>query len=293
MIRFFQIRTMLLSILMIVPTIMAAGAGPREITGEATYYDDGSLSRIECMKRAAEQARIDALAKAFGTIISQDIVQADRVSSGRETNEFLSLSTTEVKGEWLGDVEEPQYEFSRDANENLIVTCRVRGNAREISNQGVPFEALVLRNGEKEVHASTSFRDGDEMRVLFNGAADGYVCVFLQDETGTVYGLLPYPRDAKSEVKVKKDRKYVFFKGGDKEFGPSEELIMTAGDEPEFNRLFVVFSPNAFTRPVMSANGSGLPSVSAKEFTKWLLRVRRNDQRMGVKAVNIRIDPKS
>ena len=272
---------------------MAAAAGPKEISGEATYYDEnGTLSRVECMRRAAEQARINALAGEFGTIISQDIVQTDRVSSGRETNDFLSLSSTEVKGEWIADTAEPQYEFSRDKDENLIVKCRVRGTARAITNQAVPFEALVLRNGEREGNASTAFHEGDELKMLFKGAADGYLCVFLQDETGNVYGLLPYPRDSKSEVRVRKDREYLFFKGGDNEFGPSEELVMTASDNTEYNRLFVVFSPNPFTRPVMEANGSGLPSVSTKEFTKWLIRARRNDNRMGVKAVNLSIEPK-
>lgn len=286
-------RTILAALSVLLPTLYVAAQGHREISGESTFYDDGTLSRVECMRRAAEQARIDALAKAFGTIISQDILQADRVTSGRETNDFLSLSSTEVKGEWLGDTSEPQYEFSRDAQENLIVTCRVKGNAREISNQSVAFEALVLRNGDRKVHASTSFNDGDDMRLLFNGASDGYLCVFLQDETGNVYCLLPYPRDTKSEVKVRKDRDYIFFKAGDNEFGPSEELIMTAGDNAEYNRMFVVFSPNPFMRPVMSANGTGLPSVSTKEFTKWLLRARRNDRRMGVQAVNLIINPRN
>lgn len=270
--------------------LLAATPEIKTVSGEATWYDDGTLSRVECMRRALEQAKINALSKEFGTIISQDILQSDRVTDGRETNDFLSLSATEVKGEWISDIGEPTYEFSRDANENLIVTCHVKGKARAISNESVEFEALVLRNGEREANADTRFRNGDEMKLLVNAAADGYLSVFLQDETGNVYGLLPYPRDSKSEVKIKKDRRYIFFKENDNEFGPSDGVIMTAGDNKEYNRLFVLFSPSSFSRPVMQTGTEGIPSMKSGDFSKWLVKARRNDPRMGVKAINIEIE---
>lgn len=262
------------------------------VSGEATWYDDGTMSRVECMRQAAEKARIDALSKAFGTIISQDIIQADKLTNGRETNDFLSLSSTEVKGEWISDVGEPEYEFSRDAYENLIVKCKIKGKARAISNESVAFDALVLRNGEREANADTSFRDGDEMKVLFNAASDGYVNIYLEDESGTVYGLLPYPRDSKSEVHVRKDRNYLFFRGNDNEFGPSDEMIMTASDNREYNRIFVLFSPSAFSRPVMRTGVEGIPSMKSEDFSKWLVKTRRNDPKMGVRAINLVIEPR-
>ena len=142
--------------------VTARGAEVKTVSGEATWYDDGTMSRKECMRRALENARIDALSKNFGTIISQDIIQSDKIKNGRETNDFLSLSSTEVKGEWISDIGEPEYEFARDAEENLIVTCRLKGTARSITNEEVAFEALVLRNGEREGNADTRFHDGDD-----------------------------------------------------------------------------------------------------------------------------------
>ncbi|MBD5304514.1 MAG: DUF4384 domain-containing protein [Bacteroides sp.] len=273
--------------------VTARGAEVKTVSGEATWYDDGTMSRKECMRRALENARIDALSKNFGTIISQDIIQSDKIKNGRETSDFLSLSSTEVKGEWISDIGEPEYEFARDAEENLIVTCRIKGTARAITNEEVAFEALVLRNGEREGNADTRFHDGDEMKLLFNSASDGYVNVYLQDESGRVYSLLPYPRDSKSEVHVKKDRRYLFFKGNDNEFGPSEELLMTASDNKEYNRLYVLFSPAPFSRPVMELDASGIPSMKTDDFSKWLIKTRRNDSRMGVRAINIEIEPKN
>ena len=127
---------------------------------------------------------------------------------------------------------------------------------------------------------------------MFNSAADGYVNVYLQDESGKVYGLLPYPRDSKSEVHVKKDRKYLFFRGNDNEFGPSDEMIMTASDNKEYNRIFVLFSPSPFSRPVMEVDASGIPSMKSDDFSKWLIKARRNDSKMGVRAINIEIEPR-
>lgn len=273
-------------------TIPTPAADIKTVEGEATWYDDGSLSRKECMRLALEQARVNALALNFGTIISQDIMQSDKIVNGREVNDFLALSTTEVRGEWISDIGEPQYIFSHDADENLIVTCRVKGKAKAVTNDEIPFQALILRNGERDINAETSFRDGDEMKLLFSAAADGYVNVFLEDESRTVYSLLPYPRDSKSEVKVRKDKNYIFFRASDSEFGPPEEIILTSADHREYNRIYVLFSPERFSRPVMEPTSVGLPAMSADNFSKWLVKLKRNDPRLGVRAINIMIDPK-
>lgn len=265
----------------------------KTIKGEATWYDDGTMSRIDCMRHALESARINALAKNFGTIVSQNIIQSDVIRNDRETNDFLSLSATEVKGEWISDDGEPEYEFSRDSEQNLIVTCRVKGKARAISNEEIAFKALVLRNGNQECHADTHFKDGDEMKLLFNAASDGYLNVYLQDANGVVFCLLPYPRDSKSEVRVKKDHEYLFFSRGNNDFGPAEEVILTAPENVEYNRFFVLFSPRPFSRPVMQCGEEGIPKMNSDEFSKWLVKTRRNDSKLGVKAINIIIQPKN
>lgn len=275
-------------------SILAWGAPKTvNVTGETVYYDNGTHSRVECMRLAAEQARVDALAREFGTIVTQDIVQTDRIRSGRETNDLLALSMTEVKGEWLGDTAEPKYDISLDKDGNMVVKCTVRGTARAITNEAISFETSALRNGTHAVNADTRFRDGDDMYLYFLGSTDGYLTVWLEDETRTVYNLLPYPRDPKSEVKVKRYEEYTFFnpKNTKGDFGPIEELQLTAPGDPEYNRLYVVFSPNRYSRPPMKAD-EGLPSIPSADFTKWLMKARRNDPQLGVKAINIEIEPK-
>ncbi len=284
---------LLIGVCMIAGIFSSDAADIVSVKGESTYYDDGTKSKVECMRLAAEQARIDALAKKFGTIVSQDILQTDRISGNKEHNDFLALSSTEVKGEWIADDGEPEYEFSRDAQENLVVFCRVKGKAREISNDSSPFEALVLRNGTDRRNADNLFRDGDDMFLYFRSATDGFLAVFLEDESGKVYLLLPYPMDSRTRVPVVKDNDYLFFSRGSDTSGDNslvEEIMLTAPYNVEYNRLFVMYSPESFSRPVMEKDG-GLPHMSSADFSKWLVKTRRNDPRMGVKAMNLQIAP--
>lgn len=283
----------LLTVLMHAFALSSFAADVKTVTGESTFYDDGTHSRIECQRLAAEQARIDALAREFGTIVSQDILQSDRISGNREQNDFLALSSTQVKGEWLADIGEPEYTYSRDKDENLIVTCRVKGKAKAITNEAPEFTALVLRNSPMKQAAATEFRNGDYMYLYFNGASDGYLCCFLQDESGSVYMLLPSRSDVKTSVPVKKNQEYIFFSPQHSSLPASQvdELILTAPDHQEYNRMYTVYSSEPFSRPVMSTSSVGLPAMSGDEFTKWLVKAQRNDTRMGVKAMNIIIRP--
>ena len=92
---------------------------------------------------------------------------------------------------------------------------------------------------------------------------------------------------------MKRYQEYTFFNSslGKGMFGPEEELILTAPEETEYNRIYVVFSPNPYSRPAMSAD-AGLPSLPSADFSKWLMRMRRNDPKMGVKAINLEISPR-
>lgn len=278
-------------ILSIIP-IMALASDIVNVKGQATFYDDGSHSKNECMRLALEQARLDALANKFGTIVSQDILQSDRVQGNREHNDFLSLSSTEVRGEWVADDGEPEYRFEHDANENLIVTCFVKGKAKAIDNEAAEFLSQVLRNGTDSRNADINFKNGDAMFLEFQSGEDGYLAVFLEDEQKNVFQLLPYISDQKSRVPVNKGKRYVFFSPRDGLKGEIvDELILTASYNTEYNRVYVLFSPDQFSSPVMNKEPGQLPWMNSEDFSKWLVKKRKNDTRMGVKAMNLIISP--
>ena len=277
---------------------MTAVAVPsiKTVKGEYTYYGGKSTSPAEARQRALEGARLDALSKEFGTIVTQDVMQADRIGSGGEVNKFLSLSATEVKGEWIADDGEPEYDVQLDKEGNIVVYCKVKGKAKEISNESTDFNALVLRNGNKPGNASTEFYNGDDLFLYFTSPVDGFVAVFLSLEDGNVYQMLPYLMDEKGEAKVKKGYDYVFFDASKAEgsFGTPDQFRIACDEEIEFNKLYVIFSPSYFSRPVTRPRASleELPSISEDDFNKWLVKTRRNDPRLGVKQMNLKIYPK-
>ena len=265
----------------------------KTVEGEYTFPGDGRHSPAECKRLAAEYARVQALKNAFGAIVSQDIMQTESMRGETETSHFLSLSSSEVKGEWLGDIGEPEYEINLDQDDNLVVKCKVKGRAKALNNRASEFESLVLRNGTDRRNADTNFRDGDRMYLYFSAPVNGYLSVFLADEQDNVFAVLPYSTGDVPEIHTKKGYDYIFFdarRGND--FGNVDELIMTAPDGEEFNKIYVVFSPEPFAPPAVKFKYAGAPPVmDREEFTKWLVKVRRNDDRMGVKSMNIMIQP--
>ena len=158
--------------------LAAWAADVKTVRGEYTFYGDASDSPADCRRQALEGARLQALAKEFGTVVSQDVYQRETMTEQGESVYFSSLNATEVKGEWLGDIEEPVYETSVDTDGHIVVKCTVKGRARAISNSASEFDAMILRNGTETKFADTHFRNGDDMYLSFRSPADGYLAVW-------------------------------------------------------------------------------------------------------------------
>lgn len=285
------IKMLIASVAIALPMQMSA-LKEADVKGEYTFYGDGSHSRDECKRMALEGARLEALRAEFGTTVTQDIVQHDLVNDGGESTYFSALSSTEVKGEWIADTDEPKYSFSVDNEGNLVVKCTVRGRAREISNETVDFHTLALRNGNEERFADTSYKNGDELKLLLKAPVDGYAAVYLIGEDRKAYALLPYLNDPVGEVKLKRGKEYVFFdiEKADSSHGPVDVLIMTTDAPREYNRLYVVFSPNRFSRAVDTYTDEVTPrTLSFEEFNRWIAKCRKVDPKMGVKIINLEI----
>lgn len=282
----------LLSAVALLSVSVAVAADIKTVIGEYTFVGDGTQSPVECRRLALEGARVQALAREFGTVVSQDVYQRETVDGNGEDTYFSSMSATEVKGEWIADVGEPVYNTFMDNDGNLVVTCRIKGQARAISNESVDFQALILRNGKDAKNADTRFRNGDDMFMSFLAPVDGYVAAFLVGDDRQVYRLLPYGGDSTGSMKVKHGKPYVFFdraSGG--ELAPVvDEYTLTASASVERNSIYVVFAVKPFSIGVDSRQDAGLPpQQSFAAFSKWLSESRRRDPRMGVKVMHIEI----
>jgi len=270
----------------------AAGDDIRVISGEYTFHSDGSQTGAECRRLALEGARTKALEREFGTFVSQTVLMQQQQQAGHSDDYYATLSSTEVKGEWVETIGEPEYDFSVDDDGCYTVTCRVKGRARPLSNKAVDFEALALRNGSDRRHADTDFRAGDDLRLCFLAPVDGYVAAYLVGADRKAYCLLPYMDDADGRMPVVHGREYVFFDSGLKYDGAGtvDELMLDTERPQELNQLYVLFSPKPFNRALAKASSEAAPpELSFEDFSRWLTRTRRNDPEMGLRVINLRI----
>lgn len=270
--------------------IMAHAQEVRTVSGEFTFYGEPSMSPAQCKEAAIEGARLAAMAKEFGTSVTQSSVMDESIKGDKENTFFKSVSETEVRGEWLEDIGEPQITRTLDSDGNLVITCKIKGRARALSNKAADFTALVLRNGTDKKYSDTRFRSGDQMRLLFSTPVDGYVAVYLVGDDRVASTLMPYSGSNEGAVKVKHGREYVFFdpKFADREQGEVDEILLATDDVAEHNRMYVLFSPNEFVKANDSYAGENLPrTLPFNDFHRWLAKQRKSDPRFGMKTIDI------
>ena len=263
------------------------------VQGTFVYYAEEWQSIVDSKSSALEGARIEALRRAFGTSVSQRTVQSDTWADGKESSFFSQMSDSEVKGEWIEDVGEPVYDVSI-VDGMMVVKCSVRGKARSFSNEAVDFEATILRNGIEERFADADFKAGDDIYLRFRAPIDGFVAVYLVDESLTANCLLPYKKDTDGQYQVKGGKDYVFF--SEKMALPGEavdEYSLWCNGLREQNQVYVIFSPEPFTKATdyqyFNESIELTRQLPYKDFSRWLGARRRRDARMNVKIIQISI----
>ena len=271
-------------------SLVAVAQKTERVTATYTYYAPEEVSIAEARRVALQRAQLQAIADAFGTIVTQTNATTVKNENGKSDVSLLSLGASEVKGEWLRTDGEPEYEIAYEDG-MLAVTVRVKGVIREIVNAAVDFQARVLCNGTEDRFEQDRFRNGDDLYLSFQSPVDGYLTVYLLDAEGTAYCLLPYRGDTGGRVAVKGNRRYVFFSVDDVpagEQGMVDEYVMTCGNGKELNQIYVIFSPQLFTKAVDYA-GEGLQprELPYEEFQQWLFDCRKQDREMRVEVKHI------
>ena len=280
---------------------LALCAQTRKGSGIYTYYADPSMSVKQAMAAAIENAKAQALAKEFGTMLVQSTLSQTEQKNGKDNEFFSQLSTEEVKGEWIEDLKEPEATITATMNDGtLVIEAKVSGKARAISNEAVDFQTLALRNGTEKRFADTNFYDGDDFYLYFNAPTDGYVAAYLVGEDKNAYCLLPYANDENGQQPVKHGKEYIFFSRNhtyDLPRNVVDNVYMTCDDERmEHNTLYVIFSPNPFTKAVdvdKQTDKRLLPrQLSFQEFTKWIGKLGARDKQMNRKIIRLIVKKK-
>lgn len=274
-------------ILSLLPVAMRAGSD--DVSGESVFVVPETMSIAEARTVAASRARIDALAGKYGTLVAS--MNTVGMSDGT-VNRFSMLGTSEVKGVWLKDTREVWQRMELDeATQQLYIRTKVWGKARPLAVAATPVVAETISDDGDTGSTATEFRNGEKFYLHFRSAADGYLAVFLIDESGSVFTCLPYPSQRQNTVPVRKSVDYVFFSKRRPAAVTAEsdirQYFLTAEKDMEQNRLCIVFSPNDFTLALdekqgVSANGQQVGRYSFDDFNEALFRQRMADGRMQV-----------
>lgn len=263
----------ILLLLSVLFTIHVFSQKMKTVEGEYTYHAPENVTLEEAKRIALDRAKIQALADAFGTIVSQTNATHVQNRNGSSDIDFLSVGGSEVKGEWIETVGEPQYDISYEQG-MLVVKVSVKGKVREIVSAQIDIKAKVLRNGTEDKFESDEFRDGDDLYLSFVSPVSGYLAVYLVDAEQKAYCLLPYRGQTDGIYKVEANRRYLFF--NIKEAPPQErqyvdEYVMTCSRSSEHNLIYVIFSPQPFMKAVdEEGEKNQIRILRISDLQKWL-----------------------
>lgn len=255
----------------------------KTVEASYTYHVPENVTLEQAKRTALERAQLEALATAFGTNISQQ--NSTRVSNmnGQSDIDFQSISSSDVKGEWIETISEPSYNIYYE-QDMLVVSCSVRGKAREIINAGIELKVKVLRNGTEERFESSEFRSGDDLYLSFQSPVDGYLVVYLIDDEGNAFCLLPYRNQNGGTQVIKANVAYTFFSPShapQTERDVVDEYTLTCERSQETNQIVTLFSPNPFAKGIDTDNGELLPrEMESKDFQKWLSKIKSKDNQL-------------
>lgn len=254
-----------------------------KVHAEYVYYPPENISLEEAKRIALERAKIQAIAKEFGTLVTQSNATFVNNSTSESSVNFFSLAESEVKGEWIETIGQPEFIISYEQG-MLVVKSVVTGRVREFISAQIDLRAEVLCNGTDLKFARTDFKNGDDLYLYFQSPVDGYLTVYLLDEvTQMVFCLLPYKGSSEPIVLVEKDTPYVFFSA--KHAGDNvhivDEYTMKCSRPNERNTLYIIFSPKEFTKANSNDVNEQLPpELPFKEFQKWLAKGKQRDREM-------------
>ena len=280
-------KRLVFSIIILVLATVCNAQKPVNVSGEYRYVVPENVSMADARNIAIERARNEAMAKEFGTVVSQTTTNTTKVVDGKVETGFLSIGGTESKGLWLSDIKEPEVKVLFE-NDVMVVEAKVWGKAREIKNADTELEITLLCNGAE----NERFKDKDKFSVDFKTASKGYVAIFLRDDIidDPIFCLLPYENENGEPREVKGNTLYNFLSSKDPIYPRRlQETTLTTEKSIEFNTIIIVFSKNKFTMP-LSDDGTYVPETPTEKFQKWLHKNRINDETMQVieKTVEIR-----
>lgn len=288
-------RSVVLLLLVCVTAFCVAG----DIVRVATIYEYVSNNPNEGPEQAKINAFVAAKQKAleerFGLDVSKitNTLQINR-NDGKEvksSSNVFSVGEVAVRGEWIETISEQVLSQSY-VNGFWVVKVKVDGRARNYSTEKADIQYTFLKDMD-DMDAPVAFRDGSDLFLRFISPIAGQLCVYLVDETQNAYCLLPYMNNQTGSQRIDANKEYIFF--STKYDNDADEYTLNCERSLEHNAIYLVFSPNNFTKAVDKQGGKNfrdeqLPrELSYEALMKWLSRNQTKDPDMVVRSTLISI----
>lgn len=285
--------------------ISLKGYSQKEVhtSGEYSFKIEKDQTFSQAKEIVIEQAKINAIEKAFGRIIingNSTYIQNDGTKNKVETNtKFNFFSDSFVKGEWLKDTSKPNISI-QTIGEDQWIFAKVQGIVREITTQEIGFK-LYTTNCISTNCNTNIFNNNQDFYVGFQSPSPGYLALYLEDlSIGETSKILPYELSEKNfgSIRIEKNKFYWFFSkknDGLDETNIVDELNFKISEknQVEYYKLYILFSENPFISPIFSNDnsdqlsekikktGNTLPkTLESTTFLAWLQKFRGTNKKV-------------
>lgn len=250
---------------------------------EDTYWIEHFSSIPDAEKQATEMAITAALEKKYGrTLDTRNYTEVKSVGGVQSTN-FYNSGTSQINGKMISMV---RCETRPELDGRMIkvwVKVEITAKAR---NEDVPITWRVQKYATDQA-GTDKFVNNDPFFLYFHSPEEGYLAIYLEDENGQTYNLLPYG-DESNAVHVNRKQKYLFFCDDRKFFESHKEyarpanfklvqpLCLTSPQSEVRNRVYVLFSPEKFTCKTTGSEGN-ISVLSSSDFRDWMGQMNVKD----------------
>lgn len=269
------------------------------VEAHATYNAPPTMTPKEARYQTILSAQVDALARTFGTTLSDENMSFAREKDAESTSDFFSLQEGDVRGIWLETIGDTIWANPIHKNDgSAVYEVTLTGKVMELKSAPIGTICKLLFNGtdpDRNEIRNFSFKDGDDMYLYFKSPVDGYLAVYIvdYDDNMTTQRILPYDGQKEGVFRVSADTDYILF-SEEKATADVKQLVrkcrMRSRTNHDFNQFYIIFSPNPFVKALDKSINEDLPSViNFRDFQKWLSKNRRKDIQMFVEKIFVDI----
>jgi hypothetical protein len=243
----------------------------------------------ETEAQCIEQARLSAIAREFGTTVSETSVNRTTDSNGQVDNTFHFLTRTSVLGEWIEDKEKPQVVWQCEGD-RMNVTANVRGLIRMLPKEGKAEVKFYACSPGDPARSKSDFRQDETLNAVFQSSSSGFLSVYYVDHTSrTVQRLFPAASMATANhLAVQADRQYQLLNRNtaakyDWQQATKEKTVnVPYCSTSSIDELVAVFSTVEYIKPSLEPNAE-FEELSEEAFDSWLNELKGRQKQCVVK----------